>query len=194
MGAEEGADSLTMRRLADALGVLPNTLYTYFPDKAAILDAILDDVIGDVGAPGLTADWRRALGSLMSRYRRLLLSQPGLIQLTISRPMMGPKAIRLREDALTLLRRGGLTPTNAISAYFALFAYTTGFVIFEAARPAGARDSQQRSAAGRLYETLPADEFPTTRALAKHLARRPGDAEFKRGLERLLDGFAAGVG
>ena len=194
IGAEDGIDALTMRRLADALGVLPNALYTYFTDKAAILDAVLDEVIGDVGRPSATSGWRRGLVALMSRYRRLLLGQPGLISLTVSRPMMGPKAIRLREDALTLLRRGGLSPSHAISAYLALFAYTTGFVTFEAARPAGTHDSRQRSAAGRLYETLPADEFPTTRSLAKQLGKRPGDTEFKRGLERLLDGFAAGVG
>jgi hypothetical protein len=108
--------------------------------------------------------------------------------------MIGPKAIRLREDALTLLRRSGLSPTHAISAYLALFAYTTGFVSFEAARPAGERDAKQRSETRQLHETLPADAFPTTRELAKHLGKRPGDAEFTRGLERLLDGFAAGVG
>ena len=194
IGAEEGVQALTMRRLAQALGVLPNTLYTYFPDKASILDAVLDEVVGDVGRPGAAAGWRKGLVALMGRYRRLLLRQPGLIALTVSRPMMGPKAIRLREDALTLLRKGGLSPTESIGAYLALFAYTTGFVTFEAARPAGERDARQRSQAGRLYETLPAAEFPTTRALAKHLGRRPGDAEFRRGVERLLDGYAAGVG
>jgi TetR/AcrR family tetracycline transcriptional repressor len=194
IGAAEGADGLTMRRLADALGVTPNTLYTYFPDKASILDAVLDDIVGDVGRPTPTSGWRRGLVALMGRYRSLLLGQPGLIALTVSRPMMGPKALSLREEALSLLRQGGLSPTESIGAYLALFAYTTGFVTFEAARPAGPGDARQRSEARRLYETLPAAEFPTTRALAKHLGKRPGETEFRRGLERLLDGYAAGVG
>lgn len=190
LGAEEGSEALTMRRLADALGVTPNTLYTYFPDKAAILDAVLDDVLGDVTRPRPSTGWRRGLVSMMTSYRQLLLTQPGLISLTVSRPMVGPKALELRERALTLLRRGGLRDADAVNAFLALFAYTTGFVSFEAARTPGERDSRQRDDARRLYERLPPELFPATRALANRLAKRPGDADFKRGLERLLDGYA----
>jgi TetR/AcrR family tetracycline transcriptional repressor len=189
IGAEGGITALTMRRLADALGVLPNALYTYFPDKASILDAVLDDLIGDVERPDLNASSRRGLVSLMASYRSRLLTQPGLIPLTVSRPQVGPKAIRLREDGLTLLKRGGLSDADAVRAYMALFAYTAGFVAFEAGRPAGERDAEQRADSRRVHESLPADEFPTTRALAGRLAKRPGDAEFTYGLERLLDGF-----
>jgi TetR/AcrR family transcriptional regulator, tetracycline repressor protein len=190
IGAQEGVDALTMRRLADALGVLPNALYTYFPDKASILDAVLDDLIGDVERPDPNASPRRGLVSLMASYRSLLLTQPGLIALTVTRPQIGPKAIRLREDGLTLLKRAGLSDADAVRAYLALFAYTTGFVAFEAGRPAGKRDAEQRAGARKLHDSLRADEFPTTRALASRLAKRPGAAEFTYGLERLFDGFA----
>jgi TetR/AcrR family tetracycline transcriptional repressor len=191
IGAQEGVEALTMRRLADALDVLPNTLYTYFPDKAALLDAILDDLIGDVQRPDPNASPQRGLVSLMASYRSLLLTHPGLIALTVTRPQIGPKAIRLREDGLTLLKRAGLSDADAVRAYLALFAYTTGFVAFEAGRPAGERDAEQRAAARKLHDSLPADEYPTNRALASRLAKRPGDAEFTHGLERLLDGLAA---
>ena len=76
--------ALTMRRLADALGVMPNALYTYFPDKAAILDAVLDNVVGDVSRPRSGKSWRQRVASLMTSYRRVLLAQPGLIPLTVS--------------------------------------------------------------------------------------------------------------
>jgi TetR/AcrR family tetracycline transcriptional repressor len=190
IGAREGVGALTMRRLADALGVLPNALYTYFPDKASILDAVLDDLIGDVERPDPNAGPRRGLVSLAASYRGLLLTQPGLIALTVTRPQIGPKAIRLREHGLTLLKRAALSDADAVRAYLALFAYTTGFVAFEAGRPAGQRDADQRAAARKLHDSLPADEFPTTRALASRLAKRPGDADFTHALERLLDGFA----
>jgi TetR/AcrR family transcriptional regulator, tetracycline repressor protein len=190
IGADKGIDALTMRRLADALGVMPNALYTYFPDKASILDAVLDDLIGDVERPDSNASPRPGLVSLAASYRGLLLTQPGLIALTVSRPQTGPKAIRLREHGLTLLKRAGLSDADAVRAYLALFAYTTGFVAFEAGRPAGKRDAEQRADTRKVHDSLPADEFPTTRALASRLAQRPGDAEFTHGLERLLDGFA----
>ena len=190
IAAEQGAESLTMRRLADALGVMPNALYTYFVDKAAILDAVLDDLLGDVRLPGRRSGWRDALAALMSEYRRLLLTQPGLITLTVSRPMYGPNALRLREDMLTLLREGGLDDTDAVSAFLALFAFTTGFVAFETARVPGKRDAEQRARGHRLHASLPEETFPSTRALAKRLAKRPGEQEFARGLDGLIAGFA----
>ncbi len=179
-----------MRRLADGLGVMPNALYTYFPDKAAILDAVLDDLLGDVTRPRRRTSWRNALASLMSSYRRLLLTQPGLIALTVSRPMYGPNALRLREDMLALLRQGDLDDADAVSAFLALFAYTTGFVAFETARVSGKRDAEQRAQGHRLHASLPEETFPTTRALAGRLAKRPGDHEFTRGLDGVIAGFA----
>jgi TetR/AcrR family tetracycline transcriptional repressor len=190
IAAEQGVESLTMRRLADALDVMPNALYTYFPDKAAILDSVLDDLLGDVRRPRPRMTWRDGLVSLMSSYRRLLRTQPGLIALTVSRPMMGPNALRLREDMLTLLRRGGLDDADAVGAFLALFAYTTGFVAFETARTPGERDARQRAQARELYAGLPEDAFPSTRALAGRLAKRPGDPEFLQGLHGVISGFA----
>ncbi|MGH2713260.1 MAG: TetR/AcrR family transcriptional regulator C-terminal domain-containing protein [Thermoleophilaceae bacterium] len=175
---------------AGALGVMPNALYTYFPDKAAILDAVLDGLLGEVERPGPRTSWRAGLVELMRSYRRLLLAQPGLIALTVSRPMLGPNALRLREDMLTLLGRGRLDDAEAVSAFLALFAFTTGFVAYEAARKPGELDAKQRDQASRLYATLNEDDFPSTRALARRLAKRPGDAEFARGLHGLVAGFA----
>jgi TetR/AcrR family tetracycline transcriptional repressor len=179
-----------MRRLAESVGVMPNALYSYFPDKNAILDGVLDDLLGDVSRPGPQVNWRRGLVALMSSYRSLLLTQPGLIALTVSRPMLGPNAVRVREDMLTLLRRGALDDTDAVIGFFALFAYTTGFVAFETARPPGQRDAKERAQAYQLHAELPDVDFPTTRALARRLSKRPGDLEFKRGLHAVINGFA----
>ena len=190
IAADQGVKNLTMRRLADGLGVMPNALYTYFPDKATILDALLDDLVGDVQRPQRRTTWRRGLVSVMSSYRRLLLIHPGLIALTVSRPMYGPNALRLREDMLTLLRQGGLPDADAVSAFLALFAYTTGFVAFETARAPGGRDTEQRALGHRLHASLSAETFPSTRALAARLAGRPGDQEFTRGVHAVIAGFA----
>src|SRR3954454_6285077 len=108
IAASKAVEKLTMRSLSDALGVMPNALYTYFPDKATILDAVLDDLLGDVKGTRRNLTWRQGVVSLMASYRRLLLAQPGLIALTVSRPMVGPNALRVREDLLTLLRSGAL--------------------------------------------------------------------------------------
>jgi TetR/AcrR family tetracycline transcriptional repressor len=174
IAAREGVGQLTMRRLAEALGVMPNALYTYFPDKAAILDAVLDDLLGDLRRPRRNLTWRQALVSLMNSYRRLLLSH----------------ALRVREEMLTLLRSGALGEADTVTAYFALFAFTTGFVSFETARPPGRLDAEQRAQTHQLHAMLPGEAFPSTRALARRLAKRPGDAEFTRGLRGVIAGFA----
>jgi AcrR family transcriptional regulator len=192
LGARHGVESLSMRRLAEALGVMPNALYTYFPDKASILDAVLDDLVGDVERQRHPASWRSGLVSLMGSYRRQLLTQPGLIPLTVSRPMVGPNALRLREDMLTLLRRGALDDADAVRAYLALFAYTTGFVAFETGRTPGKVDTEQRAQTYRLHANLPDEDFSSTRALARRLRRRPGDVEFTAGLQALIAGFVEG--
>src|SRR5918994_3617768 len=56
---DQGVDHLTMRRLAAELGVTPNALYTYFPDKEALLDALVDDLLAGIepGDPD-EGDWR----------------------------------------------------------------------------------------------------------------------------------------
>ena len=190
IAARHGTARLTMRRLAEALGVMPNALYTYFPDKSSILDAVLDDLVGDVERPNPRMGWRAGLVSLMSSYRRVLLAQPGLVALTAARPMVGSNASRLREDMLTLLRAGVLDEGDVVSAYLALFAYTTGFVTFETGRVPGKRDTKQRARTFELHAGLPDADFPSTRALARRLRKRPGDLEFRRGLNALLTGFA----
>jgi Tetracyclin repressor-like, C-terminal domain len=93
---------------------------TYFPDMASILDAVLDDLIGNVERSSRKASWRRGLIGLMSSYRRLLLTQPGLIALTVSRPQIGPNAIRVREDGLALLKQAGLSDADAVRVYLCL--------------------------------------------------------------------------
>jgi TetR/AcrR family transcriptional regulator, tetracycline repressor protein len=190
IAARQGAEGLTMRRLAEKLRVMPNALYTYFPDKSTILDAVLDDLVGDVERPHPRMSWRDGLVSLMSSYRRTLLAQPGLVALTASRPMVGPNALSLREDMLTLLRAGGLEESDIVSAYLALFAYTTGFVTFETGRVPGKPDTKQRARTFELHASLPEADFPSTRALARRLRKRPSDLEFRRGLNALISGFA----
>jgi TetR/AcrR family transcriptional regulator, tetracycline repressor protein len=89
----DGVDRLTMRRLAGELGVLPNALYTYFPHKDALLDALVDDLLGDID-PGDPAegDWREGLVRVMDASRRLLLAHPQLVPVFLARPGLGPSA------------------------------------------------------------------------------------------------------
>jgi TetR/AcrR family transcriptional regulator, tetracycline repressor protein len=187
----EGVDRLTMRRLAAELGVLPNALYTYVPDKEALLDALTDDLLAGVD-PGDPAegDWRDGLARVMDASRRLLLAHPQLVPVFLARPGLGPNAARLGEVTFALLRRGGLEGERAVEAFRILLIYSLGFAAFQAPRLQGDQAARARQAEA-AFAGLPEGRFPEMRRLAGHLAAPTTDRHFHTGLRWLLDGIAA---
>src|SRR3712207_393165 len=96
---EDGLDALSMRRVAARLEVAPNALYSHVPDKAGLLDAILDAVLADVAIPA-RGDWRTRIEALLLESRRVLLAHPDLVPLFLARQTGGPNAMRLGEALL----------------------------------------------------------------------------------------------
>jgi TetR/AcrR family tetracycline transcriptional repressor len=188
----EGVDRLTMRRLATELGVLPNALYSYVPDKEALLDALIDDLLGGIDTGEAAEDWRDGLARVMDSSRRLLLAHPQLVPVFLARSGLGPNAARLGEITFGLLRRGGLEGERAVEAFRVLLIYSLGFAAFQAWRlPEDAGRSARAEAA---FAGLPEDGFPEMRRLASHLAGPATDGQFHTGLGWLLDGIAAQSG
>lgn len=183
----DGLGHLTMRHLSDELGVMPNALYSYFPDKEALLDALLDELLGEIPIPDPDAvDWRDGLTALMDDSRRLLVAHPQLVAMFLSRATTGPNASRLGEATFRLLRNGGLEGERAVEAFRALLIYSLGFAAIQAPRQES--DAARVERARGAFGSLPADEFPEMHRVAEHLATRPSDENFLRGLRWLLDG------
>jgi AcrR family transcriptional regulator len=165
----DGVDRLTMRRLAGELGVMPNTLYSYFPHKEAL----------------------DGLAEVMDASRRLLLSHPQLVSAFLARPTLGPNAARLGEITFTLLRRGGLDGDRAVEAFRVLLIYSLGFAAFQA--PRQRTDSPERTRqVEATFAGLADDTYPEMRRLAGHLAAPTTDRPFHTGLRWLLDGISSG--
>jgi AcrR family transcriptional regulator len=189
---DEGVERLTMRRLAAELGVMPNALYTYVPDKEGLLDALIDDLLAGVDTGGAVADWRDGLIRVMDSSRRLLLAHPRLVPVFLARPGLGPNASRLGEVTFALLRRGGVEGERAVEAFRVLLTYSLGFAAFQATR---LPDDPARSArAEGVFASLPEDEFPEMHRLARDLAGPTTDRQFHTGLRWLLDGIADQAG
>ena len=187
----DGLDQLTMRRLAAELGVAPNALYTYFPDKTALLDGLLDAVLAGVEvAPAHEGSWQDGLAALMRASRRALLAHPQLVPLFVARPG-GTSALRLGEAALQLLAAGGVRGPQAVEALRALLVYTLGFAAVEVPRATDPAGAERLARARERIEGLPPHEFPATRAVAEHLATHPAERDFEVGLAWLLAGIAA---
>jgi TetR/AcrR family tetracycline transcriptional repressor len=188
---EQGVDRLTMRQLAGELGVLPNALYSYFPSKEALLDALIDDLLGDIDLGDSAAgDWRAGLVRVMDTSRRLLLAHPQLVPVFLGRPGLGPNAARLGEVTFTLLRQAGLDGDRAVEAFRVLLIYSLGFAAFQAPRletDSTARTQQVET----TFAGLPEDVFPLMRRLARNLAAPTTDSHYHTGLRWLIDGLSA---
>jgi TetR/AcrR family tetracycline transcriptional repressor len=130
--AERGLEALTMRALAERLGVAPNALYSHVENKTALVDELLDDVLTQVEVPSVdTGDPAAALHSLLASTYRVLLAHPDLVPLYLARRgARGPNARQLGAVMLELLERGGRTGLSAREAMRVLIVYAIGFAAF----------------------------------------------------------------
>jgi TetR/AcrR family transcriptional regulator, tetracycline repressor protein len=186
LSARQGVAGVTIRGVARRLGVAPNTLYSHFADKSALVEALLDSLLAAVELPAPPGkNWSEDLFRLMSESRRLLLAHAELIPLFLARPTPGPNALRLGEATLALLARAGLRGQEAVDALQVLLVYAIGFAAHEAPRRAGAAPARRRARAEAATRDL-----PHLRALASELARHPTQDTFERGLRWLIQGIA----
>ena len=164
---EGGSDAASVRGLAKKLGVAPNTIYTYFPDRAAILEALVERLLGGVDH-GVFADdrrpWRERVEAVALELREQLASHPGAVGLIVGDPLSGPHALALNERTRRLFTDAGLDPADATRAARVLGVYILGSLALEIAHP-------------EIEALLPDRETATERYLW--------------GLHRVLDGLTA---
>ncbi len=197
---EGGQNAASIRGIAARVGVAPNAVYTYFPDKAAVFRALVERLLGRVDH-GVFADreqpWRQRVESLALELRGLLAAHPGRVTLMIDGPMDGPHARALHERLLELLGDAGLDRTDAARAAYLLIVYVFGSMALEvadvAARgplpPEPERVALRRSA----LAATPADQFPHSAAAADAMAAYVSTEQYLWGLHRVLDGITAGT-
>ena len=190
----DGADGLTMRRLARALDRDPMILYRHAPNKAALLDGVAETVLTQLEVDSADPDWNAQLRAIARRYRQLALAHPHVVPLLVTRPLATPLALRppgtLRplEDILALLTHAGFSGPDALHIYRALFGFLHGHVLNELQELVDNPDETDDLLRLGLYR-LPITQFPLLRGLASALACYDGAAELERGLDILLAGL-----
>jgi AcrR family transcriptional regulator len=192
-----GATAVSVRGIAARVGVAPNAVYTYFPDKAAVVKALVERLLNEVNHD-VFADraqpWRMRVEALALELRQRLTAHPGVIQLMISGPMNGPQALALHEAQLELLDDAGLSPADAPRASYLLFIYIVGsiaLVVADAQEPGPLPPEAGWIAKRRhaLAKTA-AEHYPRTAAAAATRAAYISTEQYLWGLHRLLDGIA----
>ncbi|WP_433293298.1 TetR/AcrR family transcriptional regulator [Actinoplanes sp. CA-030573] len=127
-----GPAAASIRRVAAAVGVAPTTVYTYFPEWAAVERALVERLLGDVRLRA-AGTWRARVEALATELRARLLRHPGAVPILIGGPIRSPSAERLRACLVALLIRAGLAPESADRAAYLLKNFVLGWVALEIA-------------------------------------------------------------
>ncbi|HEY5987085.1 MAG TPA: TetR/AcrR family transcriptional regulator [Streptosporangiaceae bacterium] len=202
----EGADAISMRRIARELNAGTMSLYWHVTSKEELLDLMIDSIQGDLNVPNPSGDWREDLRTLAWTMRSVLHSHRWMMDFLGGRPPMGPKSLRTLERTLSCLDRLGLTPGAAMDIVMALATYIHGALLREVQEENAQRYQEQQTAGlseaevSEMVETFKARLHASGRY--PHLAQmiesgvdpdapETRDARFEFGLDCLLDGFAA---
>jgi AcrR family transcriptional regulator len=189
-----GVEAITMRRVAQELGVEAMSLYHHVPNKDAILDNVVDSVFAAIELPGVECDdWRDAIRERACSARAVLSRHSWALGLMDSRRNPGPATIRHHNAVLGVLREAGFTLPMAVHAVSLIDSYVGGFVLQEANLPVTTRDDVEQ-VAGTILDHLPADELPYLREVIVDHALRPDydhTSEFGYGLDLILEALEA---
>ncbi|WP_233221548.1 TetR/AcrR family transcriptional regulator [Streptomyces carminius] len=188
----DGVAALTMRRLAERLGVEAMSLYHHVANKDAILDGMVDAVFGEIELPAADGDWRTAMRLRAFSAREALKRHPWAVGLLDSRANPGPETLRHHEAVIGSLRAGGFSVAGAAHAFSVLDSYVYGFTLQELGLPFESTGDDLETLGAAMLERMPRDEFPHLTEMFLQHALRPGYAyadEFAVGLDLVLDGL-----
>lgn len=192
---ERGIESLTMRKLGEALGVEAMSLYNHVANKDELLDGMVDIVFGEVGLPGGDVDWKTAMRRRAVSARQVLSRHRWAIGLMESRTSPGPATLRHHDAVIGCLRGAGFSVEMAAHAFSLLDSYVYGFALQEATLPFDTAE-QTAEVAEMILSSLQPGEYPHLTELAVEHVLKPGydyGNEFEFGLDLILDGLAGTI-
>ncbi len=186
-----GIGSLTMRKLAQELGVEAMSLYHHVANKDDILDGMVDIVFGEIDLPPTSTDWKTAMHRRAHSARTALSRHPWAISLMESRTAPGPATLRHHDAVIGCLRHAGFSIEMTAHAYSLLDSYIYGFAHQQINLPFDTAEETKEIADAILHQ-LPADEYPHLIELTTEHVLQPGydyGNEFEFGLDLILDGL-----
>jgi len=123
----DGVGSLSMRRLAQELGVVPMALYKHLANKEEMLDGMLDVVVGEIDPPRTDTDWRTAVRERILSARLALLRHPWASRVMESRTEPTPIVMAYMDSMIGMFRAGGFTIDLTHHAMHAMGSRLMGF-------------------------------------------------------------------
>ena len=180
----EGVEAITMRRLAEKLGVSAMAIYNHVSSKHDLLQGIAEQLVNAVEFASDHPDWRERIRTCFRRLRKACLTHPGVIGLLETIGTAPPAVFRPMEITLAALAEAGVSPGDALRAYYVFMNFTMGQVSYEVRGPFRALDPAKALDSRALGE---ADFAHIGRALPT--GEWDFDAAFEFGLSTILAGL-----
>ncbi|WP_433287116.1 TetR/AcrR family transcriptional regulator [Pseudonocardia sp. CA-142604] len=193
-----GPAALSMRALAEVLGIGAASLYTYVPGKAELLELMVDRVAGRQPLPTADAGWRAGLHDLATSDLNAFRAHPWLLQVATSRTVFGPNVITRYDAALALLEGHGLAAIDVVQCVAAVESYARGAAaaVVEAEQApvrTGSSDDEWWERRAPLLDERMNGRFPRLSALDEAGAFAVSNSTLPYTLQRALDRFAFGL-
>ncbi|NHZ35549.1 TetR/AcrR family transcriptional regulator C-terminal domain-containing protein [Massilia rubra] len=196
---EVGLEGLTMRRLADALGIKAASLYWHFANKQVLMDGMADALMAGVAPPG-PADgsaapaWRTAVGATARAVRAALLARRDGARVFAGTYVVTDNVLRVAESMIGPLREAGAGTRMAGWGAFSILYYVLGFVMEEQALDPSAPAALDVAGRRAPFEALAAQRYPHVLAAMEDLFDLDFDTRFEAGLDLILTGLDAKMG
>jgi AcrR family transcriptional regulator len=186
---EGGIKALSMRKLAQELGVEAMSLYNHVANKDDILDGIVELVASAIDLAPDEADWKTAVRRRVISAHDVVSRHPWASSLWMSSATFGPARMGFGDALLRGLREGGFSEDLTYHAYHVLQSHLLGYTLYVSSFDFDVEELEELAAA--FLRDFPADEYPD---LAEHIRqhmepRDDDDGAFEFGLDLILDGL-----
>jgi len=205
----EGVDAVSMRRLADELGVATMTPYTHVESKDELIDLMRDAVAAEMILPEpIPDDWREALRAIAHKTKDAFEAHPWSLDITSRRPRARINRLRHVEQSVAIMVRLEVAPQTGRAILMSIDDYVIGYCMRKRMRQRmlDSLDAEDKEALHSFRDpdpevaaALEAGELPLIKKITdhrhgKHSFGVPPDSGFEPGLEWLLDGIEKTVG
>ena len=185
-----GIESLTMRKLGQALGFEAMSLYNHVANKDDVVDGILDLVLGESKPPAPDGDWDSAIRTSAISVHDALRRHPWSCTLLMAPRHARPARVRYMDLLLGRLREAGFSAETTFHAYHVLDGYIFGFALWETSHSYTAEEASDLAA--KFAQTITADAYPYLHEHAQqHFSEGPHREvrAFEFGLDLIVDGL-----
>ncbi len=191
---KEGLEGLSMRKVAQGLGVQAMSLYNYVANKEDLIDGMVELVVGEMAVPEVGQDWQGEMRRRAMVAHAVLLRHPWAAMALMSRVNVGPVMLRFIDATLGCLHAGGFPLRLADHAWNAMDSHIYGFTLQELKFPFA--PEEYPAAAEMGLPLIPAELYPNMYALAIDIIDRRYDGlyDFEFGLEMILAGLERVLG